>query len=449
MPIDELPGARSRGAARGERALAMNPKPSPSQSTSRKRAIHVPWMLVALWLLCLCGVPIVASAAQAASTAVHAPETATSAPTAAVQTAVEVFVREGCPHCAKAETFLAGLARERPDLRIVIRDVVKEPAAMARLQDIARELNTGAARVPAFFAGGQLIFGFSEEASTDKLVRAALLGQRPPTGTGAPEGSSCAAQVDSTCKAEVPPEPAFEVSMFGRTVTLNDVGLPAFTIAMGLLDGLNPCSMWVLILMISLLATLNDRRRMLAIAGTFVLVEGVAYFVFMAAWLNLFLLIGMSRASQLVIAAIAIIAGLINMKDFVAPGRGPSLSISDKSKPGIYARMRDILRAKSLPAAIIGVIVLALLVQVVEFLCTSGFPALFTRILTLRHLDSAEYYGYLLLYNLAYMFDDIVVLAIGVTTLSHRRLQDKEGRWLKLISGVVMVGLGVYLIVGG
>jgi hypothetical protein len=205
--------------------------------------------------------------------------------------------------------------------------------------------------------------------------------------------------------------------------------------------------MWVLILMISLLATLNDRKRMLAIAGVFVLVQGIAYFVFMAAWLNLFLLIGLSRVSQLAVAAIAIAAGAINLKDFWAPGSGFSLSISDKSKPGIYARMRAILHAESLPAAIVGVIILGLLVQVVEFLCTSGFPALFTRILTLRQLDTPSYYAYLLLYILAYMLDDIIVLAIGVATLSHRRLQDKEGRWLKLISGVVMVALGIYLIV--
>ena len=124
-----------------------------------------------------------------------------------------------------------------------------------------------------------------------------------------------------------------------------------------------------------------------------------------------------------------------------------SLSIPDKSKPGIYARIRGILHARSLPAAIVGVIVLALLVQVVEFMCTSGFPALFTRILTLRQLDTASYYGYLLLYNAAYMFDDVVVLAIGVATLSSRRLQEKEGRFLKLISGLAMVGLGVYLVV--
>ena len=82
-------------------------------------------------------------------------------------------------------------------------------------------------------------------------------------------------------------------------------------------------------------------------------------------------------------------------------------------------------------------------------MCTSGFPALFTRIPTLRQLDTASYYGYLLLYNVAYMFDDVIVLAVGVTTLSHRRLQDKEGRWLKLLSGLVMVALGVYLVVSG
>ena len=362
---------------------------------------------------------------------------------------MEVFVREGCPHCTQAKRFLADLGRERPALRIVVRDVLQEPEALARLQEIAKAQGATAALVPAFFVGGQLILGYSAEASTDKLIRAALAGQAvQPAGT-ATASTTCAAQEASTCKMEVEP-PAnggFEITAFGRTVTLDDVGLPAFTIIMGLLDGLNPCSMWVLILMISLLATLGDRRRMLAIAGTFVVIQGIAYFVFMAAWLNLFLLVGLSRASQWAVAAIALVAGAINIKDYFAPGVGVSLSISDKHKPGIYARMRGILHAESLPAAIAGVIVLGLLVQVVEFMCTSGFPALFTRILTLRDLDPASYYGYLLLYDAAYMFDDVIVLAIGVTTLSNRRLQEKEGRLLKLLSGVVMVALGLYLAV--
>ena len=361
---------------------------------------------------------------------------------------VEVFVREGCPHCARAEEFLARLARERPNLTIVTRDVQKEAAALERLQELARSQGTGAARVPAFYVRGRLLLGYSEQA-TDGLIRSALAGRG--TTPSAMDAGTCDAEDSLACRAptaaEPPAEERFELSFFGRTLTLADVGLPAFTLAMGLLDGFNPCSMWVLLLMISLLAPLNDRPRMLAIAGTFVLVEGIAYFVFMAAWLNLFLLIGLSRASKLAIAAIAIIAGLINMKDFVAFGRGISLSIPESAKPGIYNRLRGILHARNLTAAIIGTVILAGLVQIVEFMCTSGFPALFTRILTLQQLDRASYYGYLLLYNAAYMLDDVIVLTIGVVMLSRHRLQEKEGRWLKLVSGIVMAGLGVYLIV--
>jgi glutaredoxin len=359
---------------------------------------------------------------------------------------IEAFVREGCPHCADAEQFLSELGREQPGLTILIRDVQKDPAALDRLKQVAQKRMQGAPRVPAILVNGQLIVGFSLEASTDKLIRNAVAGIEAAQASA--KLPACEAEADLACQRtpSAAPTERFEVSVFGRTLTLEDIGLPAFTLAMGLLDGFNPCSMWVLLLMISLLAPLNDRRRMFAIAGTFVLIQGIAYFLFMTAWLNLFLFIGLSRASQLAIAAIAIIAGLINMKDFFAFGRGVSLSIPEQAKPGIYNRMRAILHAESLPAAVVGAVILACLVQIVEFLCTSGFPALFTRILTLRELDPATYYGYLLLYISAYMLDDLVILSIGVVLLSRHRLQEREGRWLKLISGLVMVGLGIYLI---
>jgi len=367
---------------------------------------------------------------------------------------IELFVREGCPHCAQAEAFVAQLGRERPGLTIVVRDVTKDEAALDRLQELVRSAGAGAARVPAAYVNGQLILGYSTEASTDKLIRSALAGSRVASSTPG-DSSSCEAEDSLSCgpgagaAAAAPPAEDFSVTLFGRTVTLDDVGLPAFTLAMGLLDGFNPCSMWVLLLIISMLAPLNDRKRMLAIAGTFVLVEGISYFVMMAAWLNLFLLIGLSRASQIAIAVIAIVAGLINVKDFFAFGRGITLSIPDSAKPRIYSRMRGILHAPTYTAAIAGTVVLGLLVQVVEFMCTSGFPALFTRILTLRQLDTASYYGYLLLYNAAYMVDDIIVLGIGVKLLSRHRLNKKEGRMLKLLAGVVMIGLGVYLLADG
>jgi glutaredoxin len=376
---------------------------------------------------------------------------APSTQAAAEQPDIEVFVRTGCPHCAEAEQFLAALKLEKPGLRILIRDITEDVPAFERLKTLAETRKENGVRVPAFWVGGQLIVGYSEEAATGTLIREALSAKLNPKPTGGDAAGSCEAEQSLECgpgaaEEEKPHAEHFEIKLLGKRITLEDVGLPLFTLAMGLLDGFNPCSMWVLLLMISMLAPMGNRPRMLAVAGIFVAVQGLAYFVFMAAWLNLFLLIGLSRVSELAIALVAIVAGAINLKDFYAFGAGVTLSIPASAKPGIYARMRSILQAENLTGAMIGAVVLAVLVQIVELLCTSGFPALYTRILTLRQLDSLSYYGYLLLYNVTYMFDDIVILGIGVITLSQQRLQEKEGRRLKLISGLVMVSLGIYLL---
>ena len=204
--------------------------------------------------------------------------------------------------------------------------------------------------------------------------------------------------------------------------------------------------MWVLLFMLSLLATLANRMKMLLIAGTFVAVEGLAYFAFMAAWLNLFLLIGISRITELVLGAIGVLAGAVNIKDFWAFKRGISLSIPETAKPRLYERIRRILQAENMTVALLGTVVFAVLVQAVELLCTAGLPALYTRVLSLQQLEWWAYYGYLVLYNIAYMLDDVIVLAIGIITLSRYRLQEREGRWLKLISGLVMAGLGMILV---
>lgn len=361
---------------------------------------------------------------------------------------IEVFVREGCPHCEKAEEFLKLLAFEQPRLLIVVRDIHRDPGALERLMDIAEAAGTSLS-VPTFQVRGQTIVGFAGQESTGRLIRNILAS--PPPKRQSPPGTAetCEPEAPQPCEAETGaagPD-TFDLTFLGRRITLEQVGLPLFTIAMGLLDGFNPCSMWVLILMISLLAPMQDRMRMFAVAGAFIAVEGIAYFIFMAAWLNLFLIIGLSRVSEIVIAGIAMLAGAINLKDFWVYGWGVSLSIPESARPGIYARIRAILQAENLRGAMIGAVVLAILVQIVEFLCTSGFPALYTRILTMRQLEGLSYYGYLLLYNLAYMLDDAIVLGIGIITLSQRRLQEKEGRWLKLISGLVMAGLGLYLLV--
>jgi hypothetical protein len=236
-----------------------------------------------------------------------------------------------------------------------------------------------------------------------------------------------------------------DLPLFGP-IRLRDWGLPAFTFLVGLVDGFNPCAMWVLVFLLSVLVNLRDRKKILIVAGTFVFISGLAYFLFMTAWLNVFVLIGWARPTQIALGLLATFIGLINIKDFVAFGRGVSFSIPESAKPGIYARVRRIVTAKYLTAALVGAAALAVVVNVIELLCTAGLPAMYTQILTLQELPAWKNYLYLALYIVAYMFDDTIMLALAVVTLSHRRMQEAEGRWLKLVSGLVILALGLAMI---
>lgn len=182
------------------------------------------------------------------------------------------------------------------------------------------------------------------------------------------------------------------------------------------------------------------------LGGTFVAVGGLLYFAFIAAWMELFLFIGYSRPLQVALGGAAVLMGMVHVKDFVAFGRGISLSIPESAKPRIADRARRILTAENLPGAIAAVAVLAAIVNVVELLCTAGLPAVYTQVLASYDLTRVAYYGNLAIYVAAYVLDDSKMLGIAVVTLSHRRLQERAGRWLKLLSGLVLAALGLVLL---
>lgn len=362
---------------------------------------------------------------------------------------IEVFVREGCLHCDKANEFLTKLKNLKPQLRINTRDVRKEPAALVLLRRMAQNQGGAELDYPAFVVGGHLIIGFTEEAGTAQQILDNLPASRPANQPGGNGTQNCATGNEPSCGLITPataekPQSRF-VDIFGYSVPLTHIGMPLFTVAMGLLDGLNYGSTWVLILMISLLAPIKDRTLMLAIAGTFIAVQGLIYFILMTVWLNLIMLIDISRISQIAFSSIAIIAGAIFLKNHLYFGHNYSFSSHEIAKPGIYTRIRKIVESETLITALLATIFLATLVQIGEFSYSSAFPALFSHVLTLQKLDTFGNYGYLILYNFAYMLDDLVVLTIGVITFSQERPQEKSGRMLKLISGLVMVGLAVYL----
>lgn len=228
-------------------------------------------------------------------------------------------------------------------------------------------------------------------------------------------------------------------------ISVERLGFPLFTLTLGLLDGFNACAMWVLLVLLALLINLHDRRRMVMIAGTFVLISGLVYYAFMAAWLNVFLLVGLNDTLRWALVALAVFVGVVALKDFFAPGRGFSLSIPESAKPGLYARMRRVLTAPALGGSLVAVATLALVVNFVELLCTAGLPAVYTAVLAQQGFAPASHYAYLGLYIVGYMADDGLMVTLAVLTLGNYRLSERAGGVLKLISGCVMLALAAVL----
>jgi len=366
---------------------------------------------------------------------------------------VYVFWAKGCPHCERELEFLKRLEATEPRVRVHALEVSGDGANRAALVAVAERLALADLSVPLTFVGDAHLIGYDRDATTGaelrRLIDHCAAHDCPDTvgsvvrGFAGGNAMTGAANRPALRHAAVPREIA--LPLFGMVRTA-DLSLPMLTIVLGALDGFNPCAMWVLLFLLSMLVHLQDRRRMALIAGTFVLVSGVVYYAFMAAWLNFFLLIGFTAAVRWTLGVLALVIGAINVKDFLAFGSGITLSIPESAKPGLYARMRGIINAQALLPALAMVTVLAVLVNFIEALCTAGLPAIYTAVLTQQAVSPLAHYAYLGLYIVGYIADDALMVTVAVIALSNRKLSEGAGRWLKLVSGAVMLGLGVVLL---
>ncbi len=357
-----------------------------------------------------------------------------------------VYSAENCPHCQKVEEFVKLMASRHPDLKVEVRDIWNNRTYFEQLL-LLSDLFDASVVTPSIFLENRAWFGIGpkqqgqiEEAvqeclksgCTDTLELAESGRLDPQRGTSPSDESDA-----GTTRIFVP----WVGEVDGRTLSL-----PLFTLIVGLLDSLNPCAFFVLLFLLSLLIHLRSRPRMLLVGGIFIFFSGLFYFLFMAAWLNLFLSFGQLRGLTLAAGVLAVVMGAVNVKDFFFFKQGVSFSIPDSAKPKLFARMRGLLKASSLISMIGATIVLAAAANMYELLCTAGFPMIFTRVLTLHELVTWEYYLFLVLYNLVYIIPLAVILLIFTFTLGASKLSEWQGRVLKLLSGTMMFMLGTVLV---
>ncbi len=396
------------------------------------------WALVLVWCVLLvsapsaaaqgsCSIDEIAGRCSVGRESDPAPSAAALPATAGKPVLLEVFHAHDCPHCAEALAWLPELQRRYPNLAVRTYEVKANPENRRRFHETAERHHTTVQGVPTFFLGDDVLVGFYRDQTCAALIEKVQ----------ALSGFARDAECERSRELKVP--------LLG-TLKIDQISLLNFTLVLGLLDSLNPCAIWVLTFLLSILVYSKERQRIALIGGTFVVASGVVYFSFMAAWLNLFVIIGMNRAITVALGLVAIGMGAINLKDFFWFKQGVSLTIPDRAKPKIAARIRRIMQERSTAIAFAGTGVLAVFANFVELGCTVGFPAVYTKVLADREASAWVRYGYMGLYNLVYVVPLAVIVGLFTVTLGHFRLTEKHGKVLKLVSGAVMLALGLVML---
>ena len=384
------------------------------------------------------------------------------------------FWGEGCPHCATAHPVLESLAEENPRIGFYEFEVYNNPENVDLFMNFGEAFDMEPRGVPTTFIGERYWVGYSEEIRVEiesyldnclasgcpdpggdivfgKLPTAVEPTAIDPTEAPVPTETGIPTPVSPVATDEVPQNPGdgrtISLPLIG-TVDLSSRSLLLSTLLISFVDGFNPCSIWVLSMLLAITLNTRSRKKVLIIGFVFIMVTGFIYAMFIGGLFTVFRIISFVGWIQVVVAVVAFIFAVVNIKDYFWYKEGVSFTISDDKKPGIYKKIRGVLNADdSLWGLIGGTIVLAAGVSLVEFSCTAGFPMLWSNLLAAQDITGLAFIGFLLVYMIVYQLDELGIFLVSVFTLRKSKLEEKHGRILKLLGGTLMLTLAFVMLI--
>ena len=385
-------------------------------------------VLVIIWLLWLVAAPGPAGAQAPATVNLY------------------FFWGQGCPHCHHEKEWLDKLAKKYDHLKIHSIEVTAHRENRELLSRVAARLEVKVSGVPFTVVGNEYFIGWLDEAFTGAAIEQAVnrvSRQAAPDPVAAllppaPQPSALAAPGKA-----IPDK--IKVPLVGEIETQN-LSLGALTIIFGALDGFNPCAMWVLMLLIGLLLGMEDVKKRYILGTTFIAASAFVYFLFMCAWLNVFLFLGLALWVRTIIGVIALAAGFYNLREYFVNPEAACKVTGGERRHKIFDKLSRVTQHRKFLLALAGVILLAFAVNLVELICSMGLPVVYTQILSLTPMPAWQYYAYLVLYIVIFMLDDILVFFLSMITLQAAGLSTRYKRFSNLVGGVIMLALGALLI---
>jgi glutaredoxin len=355
-----------------------------------------------------------------------------------------LFWTKGCPHCALEKEFLTQLTSRDKQIRLITFELIESSENRKLFKKVAEELRANVSGVPFTVVGQQYFIGWLGEDSTGALIVQAVAEARR---TRAP---------DVVARLKAQPAPASpdgqqtipeKLSLpFLGEIDIKYLSLGLITVIIGALDGFNPCAMWVLVFLINLLLGMADRRKMWILGGAFICSSAIVYFLFMTAWLNFLIFVGFIVWVRIAIGGVAVLAGFYNLREYVINRAGVCKLTSSERRQQRMDRIKEVVQTKKFLLAVGGIIVLAFAVNLVELICSAGFPVIYLQILSLTPMPFWQYYLYLALYIFIFMLDDLIVFIVAMITLQLLGLGTRYKQASNLAGGVLMLILGVLLI---
>ncbi len=374
---------------------------------------------------------------------IYAQETESQTATEPLQ--IHLFYGKGCPHCAKEEAFLNKKLVEWGDSVVLnTYEVYYIRKNQKLLSSVAETLDTKAGGVPFLVVGDEYIAGYNSDETTGekitKLVEKCLekgcenVVQKVIDNNG----EVIRAQDDNN-------EPTVITIPLIGDVDLRKMSLPVATVLIGFMDGFNPCAMWILIFLISMLINMKDKKKLYILGSTFIITSAVVYFGFLAAWFNFFKIIGTVSWIKLIIGIVAVVSGSLHLKNAIEDDGTCKVIKADKKK-NIMDRIKKVIHEQSFWLAFGGIIVLAVSVNMVELVCSAGLPAIYTNLLSGMNFSPLTHYGYLLLYVFVFMLDDLIVFFLSIKTFEIAGITNKYARISNIVGGVLILIIGILLI---
>ena len=366
---------------------------------------------------------------------------------------IYLFHSYTCKHCKEEIKLLDELEKEYDNIK-VYKYEVNENENGELLKNISEIMGSKVTGTPYTIIGNKVFSGYDYENSKGRFKGAieyySKYGYEDKVGeyiSSIPLPSYEVKDTDPDVDEYISNYISYKVKLplIGE-VKLKNLTLPLITVVIGLADGFNPCAMWVLLFLISMLIGMKDKKRMWILGSTFLLTSALIYLIFMMSWLNLANLLISVVWVRVIIAIVSLVGGIINLRGYIKHRKVSGCDVvDDKKRNKIITRIKKFTTEKNFWLAILGVIVLAISVNVVELACSAGLPVMFIEILSLNNLTAIEEIIYIVLYMLFFLLDDFVVFVIAMTTLSLTGVSSKYGNLSKLIGGILMLFIGLLL----